>query len=193
MKKEILKTKIFDAAYTIVAEQGVEALNVRDVARASDCSLGSIYNAFENFQSLQLHINARVLGELFHLLQQVLEHGIEEGKSLRQTLKELGLAYIEFGNTRRFLWKSVFENFPADPIPDWYKNRARAGIYRICHRMAEAYGHPEEKMRHVVGFFWSSVHGMSAILLNRKMEMVSELFRECSLEQYVTYSLEGLV
>ena len=44
----------------------------------------------------------------------------------------------------------------------------------------------------MVGFYWTSIHGMSGILLNKKMEMVAELFKEDYLELYVEYCLNGL-
>ncbi|NGX39988.1 MAG: hypothetical protein KR126chlam1_01328 [Chlamydiae bacterium] len=192
MKKETLKNSIFDSAWKIVEDEGMERLNVRKVAKMSECSLGSLYNSYESFQILQLHINATVLSNLFVKLRTVTEEGIQEEKTLREILKNLGLAYIEFGQENRNLWKSVFEHFPVDPLPEWYAKRAREGVYGICERLGEFFKLPQEEVKHIVGFFWTSIHGMSAILLNRKMEMVAELFRSDSLESYVDYCLEGL-
>lgn len=185
MKKDKLRTRVFNSAWEIVEREGMAQLNVRKIAKLSDCSLGSIYNSFENFQALQLHINATVLSNLFLALKKVIESGIEEDKTLRQIFKDLGNAYIEFGYKNKFLWKAVFEHFPVNPLPEWYSKRAREGIYQICDRLAAYFKIPEEEMRHKVGFFWASIHGMSAILLNRKMEMVADLFKEGSLSSYI--------
>lgn len=185
MKKEKLRARVFNSAWGIVEREGMAQLNVRKIAKLSDCSLGSIYNSFENFQSLQLHINAAVLSNLFLVLKKVIDKGIEEGMTLRQIFKDLGYAYIEFGTKNKFLWKAVFEHFSTDPLPEWYSKRAREGIYQICERLAAYFKFPEEEMRHKVGFFWASIHGMSAILLNRKMEMVADLFKEGSLDSYI--------
>jgi len=192
MKKETLKNSIFDSAWKIVEREGMERLNVRKIARMSNCSLGSLYNSYESFQMLQLHINATVLSNLFVKLRKVTEEGIQEGKSLREILKNLGFAYIEFGQENRNLWKSVFEHLPVDPLPEWYAERASDGVYDISERLGEFFELPTEEIKHIVGFFWTSIHGMSAILLNRKMEMVAELFKSDSLESYVDYCLEGL-
>jgi len=90
------------------------------------------------------------------------------------------------------LWKSVFEYFPEKEIPWWYKKRAQEGIYAICAKLALAFDLPEAEIKNKVGFYWTSIHGMSGILLNKKMEMVSELFNEDYLEQYIEYCLNGL-
>ncbi|NGX45611.1 MAG: hypothetical protein K940chlam2_00767 [Chlamydiae bacterium] len=192
MKKEKMKQRIFDSAKQIVKREGMSQLNVRKIAKLSDCSLGSIYNAFDNFSELQLHINADILSDLFLALSKVIENGTLAKKPMREIFKDLGFAYIEFGQKNTMLWKSVFEHFPQKEIPKWYKKRAQEGIYAICAKIADFFDLPEKEVKHMVGFYWTSIHGMSGILLNKKMEMVAELFKEDYLELYVEYCLNGL-
>jgi AcrR family transcriptional regulator len=192
MKSHQLKKRVFEAAWQIVEKEGMDLLNVRKLALLSSCSLGSIYNAFGSFQDLQLHINAKILANLYHILNETADKGIKEGKSLRAVFRDLGLAYIEFGQKNRLLWKALFEYFPNDPMPEWYGKHAREGIYDICKRLSQAFGLSEAQAKQIVGFFWAAIHGVSAILLNRKMEMVAELFNTDSLLPYVEYCLDGL-
>jgi AcrR family transcriptional regulator len=192
MKNEKLRKRVFETAWQIVESEGMGELNVRKLAQMSSCSLGSIYNAFGSFQELQLHINATILARLYHILDETSEQGIKEGKSLQAVFRDLGLAYINFGQKNRLLWKALFEYFPSEPVPEWYGKHAREGIYLICARLSEAFGLPEAEAKRIVGFFWAAIHGVSAILLNRKMEMVAELFNEGSLPAYVEYCLDGL-
>ncbi len=187
-----MKQRIFDSAKQIVKREGMSQLNVRKIAKLSDCSLGSIYNAFDNFSELQLHINADILSDLFLALSKVIENGTLAKKPMREIFKDLGFAYIEFGQKNTMLWKSVFEHFPQKEIPKWYKKRAQEGIYAICAKIADFFDLPEKEVKHMVGFYWTSIHGMSGILLNKKMEMVAELFKEDYLELYVEYCLNGL-
>lgn len=192
MKHEKLKETVFKSAWKIVEQKGIAHLNVRAIAKLSNCSLGSIYNCFDNFESLQLHINAAVLSDLYRSLSKVIEKGMEDGKTVREVFRELGAAYIEFGNNHKFLWKALFENCPGASLPVWYRERAQQGIYLLAEKLSAHFKLPKEEMKLKVGFFWASIHGMSAILLNRKMEMVSELFGESSLDSYIDYCLEGL-
>lgn len=192
MTKEKLKSKVFDSAWKIVEKEGISRLNMRNLAKLSDCSLGSIYNCFENFESLQLHLNAAFLSELFSSLSKVIDSGIEQKKKLPEIFRELGKTYIEFGQKNKYLWKALFEHFPMESPPEWYQKQAEGGIDQICAKLAKQFKVQEKEMKTRVGFFWAAIHGMSAIMLNRKMEMVSELFKESNLESYIDYCLRGL-
>lgn len=192
MKRDNLRKRVFESAWQIVETEGVDNLNVRKLAQMSSCSLGSIYNAFGSFQDLLLHINATVLTRLYGLLQETAERGIEEKKTLRSLFRELGFAYIEFGQKNRLLWKALFEHSIYGPIPEWYAKHAKEGIYRICKKISDAFSLPEDDANRLFGFFWAAIHGVSSILLNRKMEMVADLFHPDSLEPYVEYCLDGL-
>ncbi|HEY5236149.1 MAG TPA: TetR/AcrR family transcriptional regulator [Rhabdochlamydiaceae bacterium] len=192
MKKANLRKRVFESAWQIAASEGFEQLNIRRLAQLSSCAVGSIYNAFGSFQDLQLHINAKILKELYQILNETTERAIEDKKSLRTLFIDLGLAYIEFGKKNRLLWKTLFEHFPNEPIPEWYGKTAQEGIYQICGRISDAFGISEADAKQIVGFFWAAIHGVSAILLNRKMEMVADLIDADNLEPYVEYCLDGL-
>lgn len=192
MKNNKLRKRIFEAAWQIVESEGMEHLNVRKLALVSSCALGSIYNAFGSFQDLQLHINANILAKLYHILIETTEQGIKEKKSLREVFRDLGLAYIEFGRGNRLLWKSLFEHFPYELIPEWYLKHTREGIDQICESLSKAFSLSEADSKRIVGFFWAAIHGVSAILLNRKMDMVAGLINIDSMHTYVEYCLDGL-
>lgn len=192
MKTDKLRKQVFESALRIVESGGIEELNARKLAELSSCALGSIYNAFGNLDDLRLHINATILSRLYEQLSQAAENGISRGISLLAVFKELGVSYIAFAKQNPLLWKTLFEYSSSSPLPEWYGKHAREGIYRLCQRLSVVYGIQEEKMKQLLGFFWSSMHGISAILLNKKMEMVSELFQDNYLDGYIEYSLTGL-
>lgn len=192
MKTDKLRKQVFESALRIVESHGIEELNARKLAELSSCALGSIYNAFGNLDDLRFHINATILSRLYEQLSQTAEQGISRELSLLALFKELGISYIEFATRHPLLWKTLFEYAPSVSSPDWYAKRTREGIYQLCQRLSIAYRIPEEKAKQLVGFFWSSIHGISAILLNRKMEMVSDLFQDDYLDDYIEYSLTGL-
>ncbi len=193
MKKEQLRKQIFHTAFKIVEDEGHSELTARKIATKCDCALGSIYTAFGNLQDLQLHINAAILSRLYDLLHKQAEEKIAGRQPLKELFRGLGLVYFEFAKEHVPLWKALFEYLPVEEVPDWYSIRAKEGIYRLADRLAAAYQLEKGQAKKAIGFFWSSIHGMSAILLNRKMEMVSELFQDEYLAQYVDYSLHGLL
>lgn len=193
MKNETLRDQIFASAWQIVESEGMAKLNVRKVAHLTGCSLGSIYNAFDNFYSLQVHINAKILSLLYAALEKTISEGFKEKKSLIAILKDLGMAYFSFAVENKFLWKSLFEFFPIETLPDWYGEHARKGIYALCNKLAKEYVVSEARIKQIIGFFWSSVHGVTSIFLNKKMDMVAELINPNCIEPYVEYCLDGLL
>lgn len=192
-KQEKLRERVFEAAWQLVASEGMEKLNVRKVAQMSSCALGSIYNVFGSFSDLQFHINAKILSMLYVLLSKTIDEGIREQKPLRSLFRDIGHTYVRFGQENPLLWKALFEYFHAEPLPEWYVKYAREGIAEICTRLAIAYHLSQEDAKRLYGYFWASVHGLSSILLNRKMEVVAELFSLDSIDSYIDYCLDGLL
>lgn len=193
MKKEQLRKQIFHTAFKIVEDEGHSELTARKIAMKCDCALGSIYTAFGNLHDLQLHVNAAILSRLYDLLHRQAEEKIAGNQSLKELFRGLGHVYFKFAKENVALWKALFEYLPIETIPDWYSIRAKEGIYRLAERLAAAYELEKQEAKKAIGFFWSAIHGVTAILLNRKMEMVSDLFQEEYLAEYIDYSLHGLL
>ena len=193
MKKESIRNLVFNSAWQITEAEGMAKLNVRKVANLSGCSLGSVYNAFENFDDLQFHLRAKILTMLYSDLTEVTREGIEEDRPLQSILKKLGLTYLHFGEKHLTLWKSLFESFPASPVPDWYKNHANQGVMAISEELAKHFDMSTDESKRIVGFFWTAMQGLSSNLLNHKVEVVSDLFQENYLNDYLDYCIEGLL
>ena len=188
-----LREKIFHSAWKIVESEGMDQLTVRGIAELSSCSLGSIYNVFDNFQELQLRVNASILSKLYIVFNETTEHAIQNKKSFKELLRDLGNAYIDFGQKHRFLWKALFEHIPSAPFPDWYIKHTHEGIYHLSKKLAQTFSLKEEDVRQALGFFWASIHGICSILLNKKLEVVAEFFNaDIHLDPYIEYCLNGL-
>ncbi len=193
MEQKQLKEKIFHSAWHIVEHEGMDQLTVRGIAELSECSLGAIYNVFDNFQDLQLRVNANILSRLYQSFSETADLAIKENKSLKELLKDLGSAYIDFGKKHRFLWKALFEHTPSAPFPDWYIKHTHEGLHLLSKKLSITFSIPETKIRKSLGFFWTSIHGLCSVLLNKKLEMLAEFFNaDIHLSPYVEYCLAGL-
>src|ERR1700733_15627874 len=56
-KKSKRRSLMLQIARDIISAKGLRELKVRDVAEAADCSIGSIYNEFGDFDGLILTVN----------------------------------------------------------------------------------------------------------------------------------------
>src|ERR1700721_4152216 len=56
-KKSKRRSLMLQIARDIISAKGLRELKVRDVATAADCSIGSVYNEFGDFDGLILTVN----------------------------------------------------------------------------------------------------------------------------------------
>ena len=193
MTQDSLKTKIFNSAWQIVETEGMDRLTVTGIAELSSCSLGAVYSVFDNFQDLQLRINAGILSTLFTIFNKTVEKALKKHKSFKELLKALAFAYIEFGQKHSFLWKAVFEHLPTAPFPFWYAKHSHEEAYLLSKKLAKTFQIPELEIKRILSFFWASIHGICSILLNKKLETINEFFSaDIHLSPYIDYCLEGL-
>jgi|JI10StandDraft_1071094.scaffolds.fasta_scaffold376311_1 AcrR family transcriptional regulator len=188
-KHTSLKTEILDIGWKVLQEKGREALHLRDLAEKGGCSVGTIYNLFENVDEIILRLNLKCLDLMYRSLHREMEKGIEKGEDLKGTLRRTGKAYLKFGMEYPFLWKSLFENLTVDPLPEWYQKKVEGGIEEIERAIVESYGLKSDRATEIVSFFWSAIHGITSIMLNKKRGQ----FDEAYLNSYIDHCLKGFV
>ena len=85
-KKTLRRDLMLEIARGLISTKGLRALKVRDVAEAADCSIGSVYNEFGDFDGLILTVNRETVQALTARLVAVPAedpvrqlHGLAEG------------------------------------------------------------------------------------------------------------------
>src|SRR5260370_37902927 len=63
-KKGRRRLLLLEIARDLIASKGLRSLKVRDVAEAADCSIGSVYNEFGDFDGLILTVNRETVQDL---------------------------------------------------------------------------------------------------------------------------------
>src|SRR5215471_6123395 len=98
----------------IIASKGLRSLKVRDVADAADCSIGSVYNEFGDFDGLILTVNRETVQALTARLV-----AVPADAPLRQ-LHGFAATYLELFAAHASLLRSLFEHRMEDdrPYPD---------------------------------------------------------------------------
>src|SRR6201991_1567597 len=89
-KKNRRRLLMLETARAIIASKGLRSLKVRDVADAADCSIGSVYNEFGDFDGLILTVNRETVQALSARLR-----AVPADNPLRQ-LHGLAADYLEF-------------------------------------------------------------------------------------------------
>src|SRR4051794_28805661 len=103
-KKNRRRHLMLDTARHIIASKGLISLKVRDVAEAADCSIGSVYNEFGDFDGLILTINRETIERLTAKMRAV------HDEDPHVQLQGLAAGYLAFAASHTNLLRSLFEH-----------------------------------------------------------------------------------
>ncbi len=170
LRQDATRQRILDAARDIVLAQGFRGLSIRTIATAVDCSVGTIYNYFSDFDDVVLHLNAETIARLDAVLQ--------EAASPRSTWRPSGLvdAYFDFLEQNDAAWRALFEHhLPRDyRLPAWYRESVDTLVGHVVEAFAPLLPQlsREECAELIVGL-WASLHGLASLDREDKLSTVS--------------------
>lgn len=185
---ESLQHSVLEEAFLVVKEKGIGSIRMRELSSACGCSVGTLYNLFENLDDIHYHINLRTFKMLFGKILQKLEELSKQGIKLEEILPKLGWAYITFGKEQFHLWKALFENTPQSKPPSWYRSVINESFEQAEQYIAQTFEFSPEKASKLVNYFWFSIHGVSSIILHKRASNQSDEF----LNSYVEHCLRGV-
>lgn len=180
---------ILGAARDLAAEKGLDALNVRAIAKMIGYSPGTLYNVFDNVDDLVVHLNAETMDQLYAELM------VDMPADPKASLHHMASGYAAFAVDNRPVWQLLFEYAFAEELelPDWYLER----IYRLfgiveAPLSALAPTLPEEKRRDLTFALWSSTHGACTLLIGRSYRIFEPYNAENILRGLVDTFIDGL-
>lgn len=149
--REQLEVLILDAAWSIVAEQGVGALTVRKIARTIGYAPGTVYNVFESMDELMLHINARTLDVLYEVLS------LDEIADM----ESMAAAYMGFARDFAPYWMMLFgAELPEERVDVlWYQEKIDRLFLPLEVMLEGVLRCPQDRRVHA-RILWSSIHGL---------------------------------
>jgi AcrR family transcriptional regulator len=169
-RQDATRQRILEAARDIVLADGFRGLSVRTIAGAVNCSVGTIYNHFADFDDVVLHLNVQTLARLTETLQdEVFSHPDWQPAGLVD-------AYFDFLEQNDAAWRALFEHhLPRDyRLPDWY----RKGVDELVGLVVEAFAPMlpdlgrQRRAELIVGL-WASLHGLATLDREDKLSTVS--------------------
>lgn len=189
MKRDQLKTAILKLGWNVLSTQGAHALRIRYLAKESGCSIGTVYNVFDSLDEIILYLNVRSLD----ILYQDTFAALKEAKDLKEGIRKICNAYMNFAKNYPNQWKTLFENVSSEFVPDWYLEAVNSKFHAIEKQLAEQFGLDETEAKKLVGFFWAAIHGITSIMLNKKMRIVESNVCEEDLDAYIEHCIIGMI
>ena len=177
-KVRIQKEDIINAAVEIVRQQGMEALNARNVAAALHCSTQPVFSNFATMDALRLEVVRRADA----LCQEFIKRETEEGNY--PAYKAAGMAYIRFARDEKQLFRLLYmrdrsnEHFPEeDPLTADMEMHVQKGT---------GLGAKESQLFHLE--MWAFVHGIAAMFATEFLTLDWEL-----VSRMLTDAYQGLI
>src|SRR6516165_3129857 len=188
-KKSRRRALMLETARNIIATKGLISLKVRDVAEAADCSIGSIYNEFGDFDGLILAVNRETVQALTARLTAV------PAVDPIEQLHGLAATYLEFFSQHANLLRSLYEHRMEDdrPFPEdilLMVMRAFALMHQPLVRLLPDRDPKDIAM--LARLMFSAVHGIISLGLEERMVAVPPDSLRQQVAQFVDTHLIGL-
>ena len=161
---------LIETVESVLASEGLSAVQARRIAKDAGCSVGTLYNIFGDIDGLILAANERTL----HSLGQALEHAASQasapGGELSFRLMALATAYLDFATAHSRRWRAVFDHRLPDgrDIPAFYIEDRRRLLALIEVEIAGAVTDPQTRADAAHALF-SAVHGIVLLSLDEKL------------------------
>jgi AcrR family transcriptional regulator len=188
-KKSKRRVLMLTIARDIIASKGLKLLKVRDVAEAADCSIGSVYNEFGDFDGLILTVNRETVQALTARLG-----AVPADDPIRQ-LHGLAATYLDFFSEHANLLRSLYEHRMEDdrPFPEdilLMVMQAFALMHQPLVRLL-----PDRNPKDIAllaRVLFSAVHGIISLGLEERMVAVPPDRLRQQVAQFVDTHLIGL-
>ena len=170
-KKIITREQIAQAAYELVAEVGMEGLNMRDLAKRCNCSTQPIYLSFANAEELKREVYSKIM-ECYnkYIYDEIASNKYPEYKAS-------GMAYIRFAKEQPQYFKYLFMRDRSNEI-----TQEEATVFQREAERITQYGINHDKALAIHMHMWVYVHGIATMYatgyLDWDWDTVSDLLTE---------------
>lgn len=188
--KEELKAMAIASGLKILDERGLVGLSARKVTADMGYTIGTLYQVFNNYDDLILHMRGEVLEEL----QKLLAQSIQLKSTVHQNIHSLGMAYLSFARDSHSRWLLLFNQTDkfGSSLPEWYKIKLKTLFYVIEEALAplpiEQYKNISEEAK----ILWAGVHGICVLAITNKLERVDSQPAEELIKRFLDNYLKAL-
>jgi len=172
-RREKLRLRLMDIAQATIAADGLSAVKARVLAQEAECSVGAIYNAFDDLQEIIIAVNGRTFRNLGHAVANSLT-GMDSTPPTERLIA-MSYAYMEFAADNPLLWRALFNlRMSVDmDVPEWYMKEMERLFGYIAGPVQECF--PDQSPTDtalMTRALFSSVHGIVQLGLENRISAV---------------------
>lgn len=162
-----LRHALIDQAARLASREGLEAVTLRRVAKATGVSHTAPYHHFKNKADLL----AAVGEEGFKRLDRVMARASETAQpaELQPRLHAMGKAYVQFAAEQAHYFRVMFRPeiaTAADPAPDSARESSFNKLVTVIQQTMGEEGEPSDRVLVEVLYAWSLMHGLASLWLD---------------------------
>lgn len=186
-----LRSSILEVGRGLIATEGLSSIQARKIATEADCSVGSIYNVFEDLDDLIIALNMLTLDELGSSLQKAHEEARQQDTHDR--LLALAYAYFTFASEHQKPWRAIFEHQLPEgrATPPEYRDDQDKLFALVEEILAKDLAEVEQRKSAARALF-ASVHGIVSLSLDRKLGEFEPVATRRQIEFLVSCAARGL-
>jgi AcrR family transcriptional regulator len=160
-----LDERLVDVTLGLLADEGIERLSLRRIARRAGVSHGA---PLRHYRGLS-HLLAEVAARGFRLLSAAIERSsarVPGGGGSRARLVAAGRAYVEAAVANPGLFALMFRPDALDVSDPCFERESACAFDHVVRRVRAAQDegwHPSRDTRMLAGCVWASVHGLATL------------------------------
>jgi AcrR family transcriptional regulator len=185
-RREELRDKLVTIAEAHVSKSGLASLRARALAAQAGCSVGAIYNVFDDMTGLILAVNGRTFRRLGAFVADVVS--AKNDATPTDRMVTIGIAYLQFSSDNPNLWRALFDvEMTADrDVPAWYLDELRHLFAIIATPLSEVFPKADAaEIDLITRTLFSSVHGIVLLGLEKRISGVPQNRIEAMIEHIV--------
>lgn len=160
---KISREMILDEGVSIIKNEGIDSLNVRNIAKKLNCSTQPIMYHFKNVDLLK--------EELYRIIDNYHSEYLMKENNKINPLLNIGLQYIKFADQEKNFFKFLFQsdkflNFRFDDLI----NDNEAGLQIIFDVIQKETNLSKSEVKEGFKLLFITAHGLASLLANNSMQ-----------------------
>lgn len=178
-RRKIQKEDIIQESVSIVAQEGINALNARKIAKKLGCSTQPLFYIYENMDDLKKDVINEIV--------KIFDIEVLKSETGQLEYKDIGINYIRFAKEEPELFKIMFNRKINEGAFDFIDLTGSAKT--ILETISKQTGMSNEDAKQFHLRMWLYVNGIASLVANQTVEFNDEEIAELLKDQYISMLL----
>ena len=178
-RRKIQKEDIIQESVSIVAKEGINALNARKIAKKLGCSTQPLFYIYENMDVLKKDVIDEIV--------KIFDREVLKSETGQLEYKDIGINYIRFAKEEHELFKIMFNRKINEGAFDFIDLTGSSS--QIFETISKQTGLSLENAKQFHLRMWLYVNGIASLAANQTVEFNDEEIAELLKDQYVSMLL----